>query len=428
MKGVPLHVEVLEATMDFQSYFDELDVNMSGLAATHNEPHTNHSWQFVRRNVMEGMFGNAVQVDCFNEDWQEMEADPRDTIMVLKQYLHSTAASQPPLLVMPHSIAASLKPENLQTAPRNALGKSTIREFLKTACIIGRPPWNKVRGQTYLEELVGKNPDRVSLKEDSKIDFRFIFEHNIKVTNAHPLLGLPPIDNPVGLPREVRAIGLTSHEKRKKTRAMMVENTAFKEEEQEGDEGGRVEDAAATEEQEGGEGDDAAEHPAKRVNVAKRPAMLGCRKRPAGACLQPLRRLRRKQNPAASVFPAGVAGPASAPAAAIADVPGDAHVNIIPVDTAGTGVPLVDAPAVGLVEVMPADVPAPAAEPAAAPGPAAAPPPGSAPPPAVAAAPVVRYGCTKCRRKKFGCAQCKRWAQAGKRGYKIGVAGEIISE
>ena len=51
-RGRALHVEVLESTWDVQSWLFQLDAQMSGLAATHTEPDTNHVWRLVRSAML----------------------------------------------------------------------------------------------------------------------------------------------------------------------------------------------------------------------------------------------------------------------------------------------------------------------------------------------------------------------------------------
>jgi hypothetical protein len=59
LKGLDLHVEVLDGTFDFQAWFAVLGIKIGGLASTHWEPDANHVWNFPQRSLV----GNCVADD-----------------------------------------------------------------------------------------------------------------------------------------------------------------------------------------------------------------------------------------------------------------------------------------------------------------------------------------------------------------------------
>ena len=83
-----------------------------------------------------------------------MDRSEKDTVLISKQYLHSTVASQAPLLFFPARIGGVLSFTDLKVNPRNPIGKKTADQFLKTARAVSGHPWNLLRAGKYLENLV----------------------------------------------------------------------------------------------------------------------------------------------------------------------------------------------------------------------------------------------------------------------------------
>jgi hypothetical protein len=157
-RGRALHVEVLESTHDFQTWFFPLDSKTAGLVATHAEPDTNHVWRFLRTSMLVDVLPpEDLEVEVMHKDWKVLRADDSDVVLVVQQYMHSTTVSQKPLLLQPHEVALRLRPEDLKFSPRNPLGDRLLREYRKTAQIVGNPPWNLVKAQAYLEKLCQDN-------------------------------------------------------------------------------------------------------------------------------------------------------------------------------------------------------------------------------------------------------------------------------
>ena len=61
---------------------------------------------------------------------------------MLKQFLHSEALSQAPVLTLPREVSNQLSRGDLRVSPTNDLGDRVCKEFLKTAAVVAQPPWN----------------------------------------------------------------------------------------------------------------------------------------------------------------------------------------------------------------------------------------------------------------------------------------------
>ena len=113
VRGRELHVEVLSSTFEFQNWFHDCGVQLSGLASISGETDTTHSWKFVSRELVTECFGQDI-VEVHHEEWEHKEKKPQDTIMLLKQFIHSTSLCQPPLLMFPQGTCDQLSPAKLK--------------------------------------------------------------------------------------------------------------------------------------------------------------------------------------------------------------------------------------------------------------------------------------------------------------------------
>jgi hypothetical protein len=153
-RGRALHVEVLESTWDFQSWLFQLDAQLSGLAATHTEPDTNHVWRLVRSSMLVNVLPpEALEVEVAHSSWKSLGADDSDVVLLVQQYMHSARMSQKPLLVQPREVALKLQWGDLKGSRRNVLGERLLREYRKTAEVMGCQPWNLLKARKYLEKL-----------------------------------------------------------------------------------------------------------------------------------------------------------------------------------------------------------------------------------------------------------------------------------
>ena len=108
-RGRALNVEVLESTGDVQLWLFQLDTQMSGLAATHTEPDTNHMLQLVCSSMLaKVMPPEDLKVEVAHSSWKSLRADDSDVVLLVQPYLHSARMSQKPLLVQPCEVALKL--------------------------------------------------------------------------------------------------------------------------------------------------------------------------------------------------------------------------------------------------------------------------------------------------------------------------------
>ena len=120
------------------------------------------------------MYGTDLNIQCTHPEWEKLEEHDQDTILLCKQFLHSSECSQAPLLMMPYSLVADKPVPEILINPRNKLPERSVHEFQKTAKALGSAPWELVKAQAYLEEWVANN-----IKSDppaSTLDLRF-FKH-----------------------------------------------------------------------------------------------------------------------------------------------------------------------------------------------------------------------------------------------------------
>ena len=193
--GRTLHVEVLDTTYDFQSWFYGLDAKISGLASTHFEPDTCHVWRFIRRSLVP-----TLETDVHHELWEGLAPQDADVIMIVKESMSATHMSQPPVLFQPHAESCALEPGSLAKMPRNELKPRVLKEYRKTARVLGEKPWELFKAQQYLQDLCDKNEQR---QERVGFLLKFIFEYKMKEVEALGVFPLPVIGPPMRVPRAI---------------------------------------------------------------------------------------------------------------------------------------------------------------------------------------------------------------------------------
>ena len=180
--GRTLHVEILDHTLDWTSWFMPLNLQVTGLGATKNDPHANHVWRIVSRNVLAACTGfTSDAVQCNHSDWTSIEPDNDDAILLVKESMHSLEYSQEPQLLLPACVAASLDSSKLTVAPKNLMTPEVLKQFRKTAHAISQPPWNLVRGATYLLDLCDSNENHAS---PTIVLPSFVLTHQMKTDTA----------------------------------------------------------------------------------------------------------------------------------------------------------------------------------------------------------------------------------------------------
>lgn len=89
---------------------------------------------------------------------EALEPADQDVFLLCKQFMHSSALSQKPLLILPAERLSRLAPSGPgNVVPRNDLGERTIHEFRKTAKAVAKHPWSLTAASQYLEELCDRN-------------------------------------------------------------------------------------------------------------------------------------------------------------------------------------------------------------------------------------------------------------------------------
>ena len=95
--------------MGVQLWLFQLDTQMSGLAATHTEPDTNHMLQLVCSSMLaKALPPEDLEVEVAHSSWKSLRADASDVVLLVQPYLHSARMSQKPLLVQPREVALKL--------------------------------------------------------------------------------------------------------------------------------------------------------------------------------------------------------------------------------------------------------------------------------------------------------------------------------
>ena len=176
LKGHRLHVEVLDNTWDFQTWFWELGHQVKGLAATAGDKETCHSWQFVSASSVDEICGANTTVEVTHSGWDKDDLQPDDVVLIAKKYVHSTSAAQQPLLFLPHAVANRLSVDTLRWNTPNVFSDRTCKEFLKTAKAVGSHPWYLSRAQNYLESLIANNKKGARGKP---VELDFVFNYRI---------------------------------------------------------------------------------------------------------------------------------------------------------------------------------------------------------------------------------------------------------
>ena len=189
-----LHVEIVHNTWDFKAWMQgSSDSNISGLTSTQFSP-ANHLWRFERREAVQG---DHPRVEIFHEDWNQLEENPGDVVLTVKQFISDAAASQPPQLILPLSVWNKFDKAQLKPSVKNPFSQTTLSEFRKTAKLVGSAPWNLFEGQTWLEELCDNNENGVVPKP---VELKFIF--SIHDSEARIAQQDPPNFEDVEMPQQ----------------------------------------------------------------------------------------------------------------------------------------------------------------------------------------------------------------------------------
>ncbi len=296
-------IETLGATFDFKKVLNKAGVHITGLAATHAQPLSNHVWRIIPRSIVSQVGLTDAAITCGHADWQA-EDDPRDAVLMVKQHMSDRDFSQEPVLLLPVSAAKKIEDEmaDLKFAEPLTFTEETLRQFRKTSSAIEREPWQLIKGSHYLRSLVdnAENPYHVP---DNVFKLKFIKEYSLKAPSMQPV-DLPPHVKAMGLGEEVRRVQVAAQsaaevKRRMKDSERQTPTTA----------GAAPKAKGATKKRLAADAAGA---------VLKRPAAPGAKKRPAAA-VAPAPHDARHEAPgpsAPAVLPESLAAPAARAGAA----------------------------------------------------------------------------------------------------------------
>ena len=96
-QGRDLFIEEMPNTWDFRAWFtDCFHMHISGLTSTKTQSWANHVWHFRPRLLVT----DASAIEVHHPDWSDLQEQPLDIILSVKQYMASADESQPPQLFL----------------------------------------------------------------------------------------------------------------------------------------------------------------------------------------------------------------------------------------------------------------------------------------------------------------------------------------
>jgi hypothetical protein len=154
-----LVVGKIEAAWNWQMWLEPLGLNLTGIAASQSVPDVGHSKRFVLRKDLPTLRLNLLP------EWAEVVPpvfrselqDPRDVIMLSKEFWSSDALAHPPLLIFPNAILPKLQALPEKQCLRNNLSPSQLAEFQKTAAKVEADPWRMEAAAAYLRKWCDQN-------------------------------------------------------------------------------------------------------------------------------------------------------------------------------------------------------------------------------------------------------------------------------
>ena len=148
----------IHSTWDFQKFMLPMNTGLVGLNPTMNMPWVAHCFRFVRRQDLElYQHNNANQSWAIDNDVSEPH--PNDVILLVKQWVHSSALSQNPKMFFQHSKLLDV-PNKMEKMVHNRLSKRELEEFRKSAKAYLKKPWNMEIASIYLNEYCRRNEEQ----------------------------------------------------------------------------------------------------------------------------------------------------------------------------------------------------------------------------------------------------------------------------
>ncbi len=136
--------------LDFQKFFEPLQLCVQGLVPTAENHSVNHSWKFIRRADWKPSWG-LVQ-----DSFHGVEENGKDCIFTCKQFMSNEDFSQTPQLALPASSLTQLG-STINVEKVNALSDREVAEYTRTASKVSAHPWNLKRAEKYILALVQRS-------------------------------------------------------------------------------------------------------------------------------------------------------------------------------------------------------------------------------------------------------------------------------
>ena len=155
-EGRSLNLEEIHAAVDWEKYFEKLEVCVSGHTQTQQKSEAGleavHVFSFQYRKNL------PTTTSKVTETFPKEQPHPRDVIMSCKHYMSSESDSQPPQVIAPHAYLSAFEADGpdgpTHISARRQLSERQVKEFTKTAHAVSQPPWNMHAASAYLLRLV----------------------------------------------------------------------------------------------------------------------------------------------------------------------------------------------------------------------------------------------------------------------------------
>ena len=116
--------------------------------------------------------------------------NPSDCVMLVKQWVSTNELAQLPLLVLPAARLSALSPANLSPMTRNRLHDEHMKQYRRTAHLLGQEPWNYKKAQEYLTSWCDRN---LAGSVDSPLSCDFVLRgRSLDSKTSDSDMSLPP--------------------------------------------------------------------------------------------------------------------------------------------------------------------------------------------------------------------------------------------
>lgn len=137
---------LLDRVHDWNSWLLDIGMGLRG----HTGPSAPHWFAFMRRGQTADVEGLVEHPDVLSGS----PADPDDVVLYCKQWMSSSAYSQPPLVVLRAACARSVNQPPVPDPNRRPLTAKYVSHILKFTKIMQQPPYNMDIAAQHLEQWV----------------------------------------------------------------------------------------------------------------------------------------------------------------------------------------------------------------------------------------------------------------------------------